>query len=148
MVSGIVLLVIVVMRLFPAIPLSRALHRALVEAPLERLGAMSRRHLIYAALLAGMMIAGAEVILLLGSADMAMLMAWDVSLYVDGLIATWTISALVRGKSAWNVVAARWLSPLRRAARPRARRQRRDPTRTAANDSDEGGGGRAYAFAA
>jgi hypothetical protein len=148
MVAGIVLLVITAMRLFPAIPLSRALHRALVEAPLQRLGAMSRRHLIYGALLAGMMLAGAEIVLLLGSADMAMLMAWDVSLYVDALIATWTLSALVRGKSAWNVVAARWLSPLRRAARPRARRQRRDPTRTAAKDPDEDAGGRAYALAA
>jgi hypothetical protein len=148
MFAGIVLLVIMAMRLFPEIPLSRALHRALVEAPLERLAAMSRRHLIYAALLAGMMLAGAEIILLLGSADMAMLMAWDVSLYVDALIATWTISALVWGKSAWNAVAARCLSPFRTAARPRAPRRRREASRSADKDSDEDGGGRAYALAA
>ena len=142
MFAGFVLLVIAMMKLFPELPTSRTLHRALVEAPLDRLAKMGRRHLIYAAVLVGMMFAGAEMVMLLGSADLMMLMAWDVSLYVDALIATWTLSAVMRGKAAWRTLAAPFFRPLRRAPRSR----RRIVRKPAANDSEEGPG--AYARAA
>ncbi len=145
MFAGFVLLVIAMMKLFPELPTSRTLHRALVEEPLARIAAMGRRHLIYAAVLIGMMFAGAELVMLLGSADLMMLMAWDVSLYVDALIATWTLSAVMRGKAAWRALARRFLRPLRRAPRSRRRRVVR---RTAANDADDEGGDWGYAVAA
>jgi len=133
MFAGFVLLIILTMKLFPDVPTSRLLHRALVEAPLRGLVAMSRRHLIYGLVLVAMLLAGAEMILMLGSTDLVMLMAWDVSLYVDAVIATWTIATVARGKAVWHALVAR-VTP-----RPRAPRRRREASKTAANDADDGG---------
>lgn len=145
MVAGCVLLVILMMKLFPELPFARVLHHVLVEAPLRKLAEMSRRHLIYAAVLIWMTFTGTELLLLLGSTDMLTLFAWDVSLYVDALLATWTLSAVVRGKAAWHAFAARCVGPLRRGTRPRAPRPRGVASRTAANDSSEDGDAWRYA---
>ena len=145
MFAGLMLLIVLTMKLFPQVPASRQLHRALVEAPLRGLAAMSRRHLIYGMVLLGMLFAGAEMIMLLGSADLVMLMAWDVSLYVDAMIATWTIATVARGKAAWQMLAAR-LTGRRGAPRPRAPRRRAESR--AANDADDDGGHWSYARAA
>lgn len=139
MLAGFALLIILTMKLFPDIPASRLLHRALVEAPLRKLAAMERRHWIYGAVLVAMLFAGTEMIMLLGSTDFVILMAWDVSLYVDALIATWTLAAVARSKAAWRMIL-----PARRP-KPRARRRRRVEIGKAANDSDEDGEGWAYA---
>jgi hypothetical protein len=147
MFAGLLLLMILTMTLFPEVPAARLLHRALVEAPLRALAAMSRRHLIYGAVLVAMLFAGAELIVMLGSTDLVMLMAWDVSLYVDAAIAAWTIATVARGKAAWQMLAARLIGR-RGAPRPRAPRRRRDGSKTAANDADEDGGHWTYARAA
>jgi hypothetical protein len=145
MVAGLGLLIVLTMKLFPEVPASRTLHRALVETPLRALAAMGRRHLIYGVVLVAMLFAGAEMILMLGSTDLVMLMAWDVSLYVDAVIATWTITTLARGKAVWQALVARVVGR-RGATRPRAPRRRREGSKTAANDAD--GGAWAYARAA
>ena len=36
--------------------------------------------------------------MVLGSSDFLMLMAWDISLYVDAVIAVWTVAAVTRLK--------------------------------------------------
>ena len=146
MFAGFVLLILLTMKLFPELPLSRLLHHALVEAPLRRLAGMGRRHLIYAAVLIVMSFTAGELVLLFGSADIVMLLAWDVSLYVDALIATWTLSAVARSKAAWRALAARL--PRLRMARPRTPRRRREGSGTAANDAEDDGRAWAYAMAA
>lgn len=148
MFAGLVLLVILTMKLFPDLPVSRDLHRGLVELPLAKLAAMRRTHLIFALVLVGMLFTASELIMLLGSADLIMLIAWDVSLYVDAVIAAWTIAAVSRGKAAWQALVLTVTRPFR-AARQRARRRRRDGSAgKAANDSDEDGAGWTYARAA
>lgn len=147
MVAGSVLLIILTMKLFPKAPASRALHRALVEAPMRGLAAMERRHLIYGMILIAVLLAGTELIMMLGSTDLVMLMAWDVSLYVDAVIAAWTIATVARGKAAWQMLAAR-LTGRRGAPRPRAPRRRTEGRKTAANDADGDGVDWRYARAA
>lgn len=144
MVAGFVLLVLLMMKALPELPASRTLHRLLVEEPLARLGKLGRRHLIFAAVLIGLSFTGTELLLLFGSADFLMIYAWDVSLFVDALLATWTLSTVARGKAFWQMLAAR----LPRLARPRARRRRPAAARKAANDSDDEGRGCAFARAA
>ncbi|HYJ52064.1 MAG TPA: hypothetical protein VEW04_02740 [Allosphingosinicella sp.] len=144
MFAGIVLLTILVMKLFPRLPFSRLLHECLVEAPLRNFAAMGRRHLIYAAVLVALTFSAGELILLFGSADIVTLMAWDVSFYVDAVVATWTMSALLRGKEAWGMLTARLPRP--QLARRRAPRRRRAVRLREANDADEDG--RGYARAA
>ena len=147
MVAGLLLLVTLTMKLFPRVQVSRMLHHMLVEAPLAAIARMSRRHLIFGVVLLATLFAGAELIVMLGSADVAMVLAWDVSLYVDALLAAWALAAVARGKAAWQALAAIVTRPLR-AARRRAPRRRRAATGKAANDSDEDGGARVYALAA
>jgi len=144
MFAGLLLLVIATMKLFPAIPVSRLLHRTLVELPLHKLATLSRTHLIFGVVLLGMVFASAELIMLLGSADVVMVIAWDVSLYADALIAAWTLAAVTRTKAAWHALAGFILRPFR-AARRRAPRARRSGTGKAANDADGDG---AWAWAA
>ncbi len=148
MFAGLLLLAIVTMKLFPRVPVSRNLHHMLAEAPLAALARMSRRHLLFGVILVGMMLfVSAELIMMLGSADVVMVMAWDVSLYVDAVIAAWTLAAVSRSKAAWQAFAAIATAPFR-AARRRAPRRRPAGTEKAANDSDEDGGAWARARAA
>jgi hypothetical protein len=144
MFAGLMSLVVLVMKLFPELPFARSLHQALVEAPLRALEKATRRHLIYALVLVVMSFSAGELVMLLGSADFLLLMAWDVSLYVDALIATWTLSAALSVKT----VAVRALDRVRGLARPRSPRRRREARRAAANDADDDGGDRTYARAA
>jgi hypothetical protein len=136
MFAGLVLLIILTMKLFPDLPVSRQLHRGLVEVPLRRLAAMTRAHLIFGLVALAMLFTASELIMMLGSADFVMLIAWDVSLYVDAVIAGWTIAAVTRSKAAWQVLAAMVARPLR-TARRRAPQRQRSPAREAANDSDD-----------
>jgi hypothetical protein len=136
MLAGLLLLVILTMKLFPAVPASRFLHRMLVELPLQRLAVMDRRHLIFGVMLVGMLFASAELIMMLGSADVVMVMAWDVSLYVDALLAAWALAAVARSKAAWRAFADIMTRPLRTARRRTPRRRRAAATK-AANDADE-----------
>jgi hypothetical protein len=147
MFAGLVLLVIMTMKLFPDLPISRQLHRELVEVPLRKLAAMTRAHLIFGLVALAMLFTASELIMLLGSADFVMLMAWDVSLYVDALLAAWTVAAVTRGKAAWQALAAVVTRPLR-TARRRSPRRPRSGTQQAANDSDGDGTGWTYARAA
>jgi len=138
---------IVVMKLFPTTPAARALHRAFVERPLERLASMGRAHLIFTIVALVALFASAELIMLLGSSDLVMLMAWDASLYVDAAIAVWTVAAATRIKGAWRHLASVLAAP-RRAARPRTSRGRTRAARPPANDADADGADRTYALAA
>ncbi|HEV7660447.1 MAG TPA: hypothetical protein VGO55_11435 [Allosphingosinicella sp.] len=147
MFAGLMLLMILTVKLFSEVPASRLLHRTLVEAPLRGLAVMSRRHLIYGAVVVAMLFAGTELIMMLGSTDLVMLMAWDVSLYVDAVIATWTIATVARGRTAWQMLAA-CLAGRRGTPRPRAPRRRRAGSKTAANDAGEDRGHWTYACAA
>ena len=61
---------IVVMKLFPTTPAARALHRAFVERPLERLASMGRAHLIFTIVALVALFASAELIMLLGSTQL------------------------------------------------------------------------------
>jgi hypothetical protein len=123
------------------------LHQMLVEAPLLALARMSRRHVIFGLILLAMLFAASEFIMLLGTADVAMVLAWDVSIYVDALVAAWAFATVTRSKAAWQALASVLARPLR-TARQRASRRRRANTEKAANDSDDDGGAWAYALAA
>lgn len=146
MFAGMLFGIVLTLRLFPDIPVSRAMHRIFVADPLALIARMTRTHLIFALVALAMALSFAELIMLLGSSDLIVPMAWDVSLYVDALIATWTIAAAARAKGFWLVVKARIAAPVRRLPRPRATRRRPAESRKPANDGEAGPGD--YALAA
>jgi hypothetical protein len=143
MLTGLLLVAILVMKLFPETPFARALHRALVAGPLERLAAMDRRHALFALAVIALALFASDMIALIGSADLAFAIAWDVSVYVDALAVAWTLAAIGRSKGAWLAVKARFGPPRGRSIRRPMPRRRRSATQPAANDSaDDGDAGR------
>lgn len=124
---------VAVMLFAPATQIARWLHCHLVEEPLRLAARFERKHILF--LFVGLIALQGFAMAL--PAEMAMIMAWDVTVYVDMLIAGWTLSAFARFRSmkAWIGLQARRFIPRRR--RIRARRIRRAAeSRRAANDDD------------
>ncbi|GAA4036958.1 hypothetical protein GCM10022281_16940 [Sphingomonas rosea] len=118
----------------PDIPLSRTLHVWLVALPAERLETLDRKRLFFLIALAMFFAAGAEMMVLIGSAEIAATLAWQIALYADAVTATIVAAVLVRTRPAITYVAARTMGLVRRASR---RRRTCKPTgRAAANDDD------------
>lgn len=107
------------------------LHRHLVEEPLRLAARFERKHILF--LVVGLIALQGFAMTL--PAEMAMIMAWDMTVYVDLLIAGWTLSAFARLRSvrAWMALQVARFMP--RRACVRARRIRRAARRrSAAND--------------
>ncbi|WP_260580544.1 hypothetical protein [Sphingopyxis sp. PET50] len=117
----------------PETPAARWLHRHMVEEPLRLAERFERKHVLF--LVVGLVALQGFAMTL--PAEMAMIMAWDLTVYVDLLIAGWTLSAFARLRAfkawmAWQVVRI-----MPRRARIRARRVRRAATRRRAPKDDE-----------
>lgn len=111
----------------PETPAARWLHRHMVEEPLRLAERFERKHVLF--LVVGLVALQGFAMTL--PAEMAMIMAWDLTVYVDLLIAGWTLSAFARLRAfkawmAWQVVRI-----MPRRARIRARRVRRAATQPA-----------------
>ncbi|MDB5710907.1 MAG: putative rane protein [Sphingomonas bacterium] len=142
MFMALMLAAIAVTRLFPDTGTGRFLHRWLAEKPAAWLATIERKHVIFLALAALLVVVLREAVpMVAGAGDLALFAMWDASVYLDVVMAAWTIAALARGRSGWAVVRHR-LGQLvarrrPRAARPRARRTR--AVRPVANDDDGDG---------
>jgi len=117
----------------PETPIARWLHRHMVEEPLRIAGRIERKHLLF--VVVGLISLQGFAMAL--PAEMAMIMAWDITVYVDLLIASWTLAAFVRLRSmrAWMALQASRFRP-RRRARIRARRLRRPAGKRGAANND------------
>ncbi len=116
---------------------ARWLHRTTVEEPLRLFERLERKHILF--LVVGLFAIQAYAAVL--PAELAVALAWDMTAYVDAMIATWALSTFARIQSmkAWVAVRmAALLAPFRRL-RARARRirpLRSDTHKPAANDDD------------
>lgn len=115
---------------------ARWMHRAMVEEPLRLFERLERKHILF--LIVGLFAIQAYAAVL--PAELAVALAWDMTAYVDAMIATWALStfARIRSMKAWVAVRmAVLLSPFRRF-RARARRIRplRPDMCKPANDDD------------
>lgn len=122
---------VAVMLVAPETAIAAWLHRHSVAEPLRLASQLERKHILF--LVVGLIALQGFAMTL--PAEMAMIMAWDMTVYVDLLIAGWTLSAFARLRSvrAWMVLQATRFMP--RRARARARRIRRAAQRRrAAND--------------
>ena len=139
MIFALMAMVIAVTRLFPDTATGRFLHRWLAEEPAAWLAAIERKHVIFLLLAALLVVALREAVPMIGAADMALFAMWDASVYLDVVMAAWTIAALARGRSGWAVVRLKLVAALgqrrQTGARRRARRARMR-VRPPANDDD------------
>lgn len=138
MIAATMVMVMLALALFPEVPVCRGLSALVVECPARWLNALARRQLIFVVIMSFIVIAGAGAIAGLVTADLAMLLAWDASLYVDTIIAVWTVAAATRGLA---VVRRSWAWAARFVggrARQRAVRRGR-PASKPANDDERRG---------
>ena len=134
MLAGLLAVTLILMKLYPSTPIARSLHQWLVEWPLEAVARVERRHLI----LIGVILLCGPSLAALGSAEIGMLYAVDLSLYVEAVLMTSLSVAGVSVKKAWNafVSSAGAFRPGR--PRPRSRRARGAISKGTAASNDEG----------
>jgi hypothetical protein len=107
---------------------------------------MNRRHAIFVLILVGLLFFASDLLVMLGSADLVLGLAWDVSIYVDTLLAASALAAIARGRVAWRTLLVHALRRPRRP-RPRSRRPVRS-RRPAQNANDEDGSAWSFGLAA
>lgn len=98
MLSGLILSLIAIMRLWPTTAIARSLHRVTVETPATWLSRLERHHVLFVVILLVMLIGGMEAIAAFGSLDAVLLFSFDLSLYVDAVGALLAVSAIRRFK--------------------------------------------------
>ena len=131
---------IALMKFAPDTLLSRQLRETLVERPARNLLSIRRAHVIYVLLMAGVLLVFSDMIMLLGSADLILAYAFDLSIYVDALLAVMTLAAAGRASAAATplrrFVHRQWRAITRRL--PRRVRNTRKANRCtgSANDDD------------
>ena len=135
MLTGLLVFAMIVLWGFPETAAARWTARQ-VAAVATALRKVSRTHLIFLVLMTVILIAGTELLAMAGPFDMALVLMWDVSAYIDIVLTTVVVASAARGGAGWRAMIAR-IAP-RRA--PRARRQRAARKAAApANDEDRAG---------
>ena len=137
MLTGLFALAILIAVLFPETPAGRWLHLHLVELPLSAVAKVSRSDVILVLIVLTM----GQGLLLVGSADLALLYAVDLSLWCDALIAVSAVAASTAVKGSWAALKTRTARicgsrERRRPARSRSRRSR--AAAAPANDRGDG----------
>lgn len=128
---------IAVMLFAPDTDAARWLHSVTVEEPVRLFARLERKHILF--LVVGLFAIQAYAAVL--PAELAVALAWDMTAYVDAMIATWALSTFARFRSMRALIALRMaalLAPLKRL-RTRARRnrpRRSEARKRPANDDD------------
>ena len=136
--TALLALATLVMRLFPQVPAARWLHLHLVELPLALLGRLERKHILF--LLVGL--AAAQPLMMMGAADLAAVIAWDMAIYFDVAVAVYAAAALAKTRAAGHHLRSRtayWIRrPFTRARTraPSAPRRRPEQNPKPSNDDD------------
>lgn len=128
---------IVAMLFTPDTDIARWLHRSTVEEPLRLFERLERKHILF--LVVGLFAIQAYAAVL--PAELAVALAWDMTAYVDAMIATWALSTFARFRSVGALIAVRLAALLAPFRRLRLRSRRSRPVspagrNSAANDDD------------
>jgi hypothetical protein len=133
MITGLLALSLLVMKLYPETPFAQLLHLWLVERPLKAAARLERKHLILVAII----LFSGPSLAAFGSAEIAMLYAVDLSLYVDAVVVT-SLSAFAASlKSGWGAFIRGAGRTLRFRPGKRSRRVRAAHKANTASNDDE-----------
>jgi hypothetical protein len=134
MLAGLLLLITVTLRCCPGTSAAQWIQRMLVDGTRARLATLERRHLIFVVLMATILIFGGELLAMAGPFDMALVVLWDVSTYVDIVVTTAVVATAARAGLPLRNSMTRLLP--RRAGRTRRTRAVRKELSTAKDDDD------------
>jgi hypothetical protein len=128
---------IAVMLFAPDTDAARWLHRSTVQESLRLFAQLERKHILF--LIVGLFAIQAYAAVL--PAELAIALAWDMTAYVDAMIATWALSTFARFRSIRALIALRiaaLLAPFRRLGSRmwRSRPSRPEGRGPAANDDE------------
>jgi hypothetical protein len=129
-----------VMTLFPETAFARTLKRFLVDLPAQRLASLDRRQVIFGLVVIAMFLVAQDMIVLLGSVDLAMVYAWDLSLYVDAVLAVTAVAVSSRTVGLRTTARSIWPKFRRPAGRRSREPRRRSLAHRAANDDADNSG--------
>lgn len=139
MLTGLFAIALLIAKLFPTTPSGRWLHLTLVETPVVWLSRVERKHVIFMLIL---LFAG-QALAMAAPLELVLIYAFDVSVYLDVVVAVGTFSAANRAKLAWTTLKAavmRAVTPrsfvVAQRSRPRTIRAR--VRKMPANQNDEG----------
>lgn len=133
MLTGLILFATIVLKVMPETAVARWLDRTLVAG----LHKITRTHLIFLILMSVILVAGTELLAMAGPFDMALVLVWDLSAYIDIVLTTAVVAGANRGGAGLRMVVARVLP--RRAARARRSRSARKVLPPANDDEDRPG---------
>jgi hypothetical protein len=134
MLTSLLAMATLVMWAWPETPTARWLRRIFVDAPLALAGRMERRHVVFLLLVAAVLPLGAEFFLATGSADVAVALIWQASVWIDASLAVAAVTAFGRGGEALVHAARLGRRVARRGFNRRPRVQRRSIVRQQPKD--------------
>ncbi len=137
MLVGLLVAIIVTLRCWPETAAARWIERTVIDATRARLAMLERRHIILLLLIPIMLVAGAEMLAMLGSTDLAMLVMLDMASYIDIVVTGAVVATATRIGAGVRAVRAVVLP--RRAGRARRTRSARAPLPPANDDEDRAG---------
>jgi len=134
MLAGLLAVVVLIVRLFPETPFGRALNFYLVELPLRLAHRIERRHLILLVIL----LCSGQMLAMMGSVELALAYAADLSIYYDAAITASLTAAAVWVKRVWSACTVMFSRLVRPVSRPRATRTKaqRAARQVPSNDDD------------
>lgn len=132
MLTGLLIFAMVVLKGFPETAAARWLDRT-VQATLTAARRVKRQHIIFLILMTVILAAGTELLAIGGPFDMALVLMWDVSAYIDIVLTTIVVASATRSSAGLHTIVARFTP--RRAARAKRQRSVKKAT-PPANDDD------------
>jgi hypothetical protein len=136
-VYGMFLSLVLVMRLAPQSPLGEWLLQHLVREPLAKVSSLERHQLIYCGIVLVMLLAASETLAIYGTFEWAIISAFDLAIYLDGVAVTVVLASTARVRTMVRMLRTRLFGrrPRIRSRRPRCPSKHRIGTKTA-NDDD------------
>ncbi|MCL6249671.1 hypothetical protein M3P36_01225 [Altererythrobacter sp. KTW20L] len=136
MLAGMLAVLALLLKLAPGTPLARLAMRMCVLWPIERLAALTLQQAIFGLIMVGFMMAGGEMIFLLGP-ELVAAYAFELSIYLDAVLFTYALAAWSRVKAGVGHVRMIVARLVRLPQSSRRRRLRRTPPqRPSANDDE------------
>lgn len=133
--ASVLLAIIALLRGAPDTPFSRTIRALLVERPCRWWLKRTRREAIQMLVLAGLFLFAGEMVMMLGSTDLVLAYALDLSIYIDAILAASILTVSHQVGRVFRGVTS--LLPSRTAKpKPRERRLRKADCRKPANDED------------
>jgi hypothetical protein len=114
-----------VMYFWPETASARFLHKHLVERPVQCLATKTHLDALYYIVLIAVILSAGEAVAVLGSTDMLLLYAWDITLYIDAVAAVTMVAVSTPLQSIMSRFQSGYFRSSKTGAAPRQKKSRK-----------------------